>query len=217
MSYTPQTWVDGVAGNTPISAARLGYMETGIQGAHTLVQALDDAAMQPADIGLVGWTGDPRGFGSNVTFTQGIEHLVRIWVPALVPSLSRLVYGSATVGSGVTAVNIGLRDSAGNLLAQWPDMTSEWNGTTGRIIKTLVAPLANVAAGTYYVGIQYRGSTSASLYRSGQTGGLTAGALTVGPYPNGDLGSTGDTTLPSTRDLTAMTTNTQPFWVGLAA
>ncbi len=217
MSYTPQTWVDGAAGATPVSAARLGYMETGIQGAHALVQSLDDAVMQPADIGLVGWTGDPRVFTSNVTFTQGIEHFVRVWVPAAVPSLSRVVYGSATTGSTISAGFIVLRDATGLQLAQWPDQATNFTTVTGRIIATLAAPLTNVAAGTYYVGIMFRGTTSPALYRSGQTGGLTAGALSVGPYPNGDIGLTSDTTLPPTRDLTTMTSNTQPFWVGLAA
>lgn len=31
MAYTPQTWVDGEAGGTPLSADRLNYMEAGIQ------------------------------------------------------------------------------------------------------------------------------------------------------------------------------------------
>lgn len=43
MSYTPQTWNNGSGGGTPVSAARLGVMETGIQGAHTTA---DTAALQ---------------------------------------------------------------------------------------------------------------------------------------------------------------------------
>lgn len=33
MPYTPQTWINGVGGGTPLSAARLNYMETGIEAA----------------------------------------------------------------------------------------------------------------------------------------------------------------------------------------
>lgn len=33
MTYTKQTWVDGVAGNTPINAAALNHMEDGISTA----------------------------------------------------------------------------------------------------------------------------------------------------------------------------------------
>lgn len=34
MAYTPQNWADGVSGQTPISAARLNYMEQGIAGSY---------------------------------------------------------------------------------------------------------------------------------------------------------------------------------------
>ena len=52
MPYTPQTWADGAAGGTPLSAARLGYIESGIEAA-----ALD------AD-------------------TDGVEGLTYAWTPA---------------------------------------------------------------------------------------------------------------------------------------
>lgn len=35
MAYNTQTWANGVAGGTPVSASRLTVMETGITGAHT--------------------------------------------------------------------------------------------------------------------------------------------------------------------------------------
>ena len=34
MSYTKQTWVDGSAGGTPISAERLNHIEDGVSDAH---------------------------------------------------------------------------------------------------------------------------------------------------------------------------------------
>ncbi len=37
MTYTPQTWIDGSGGNTPISAARLTYQENGIHSAHAML------------------------------------------------------------------------------------------------------------------------------------------------------------------------------------
>lgn len=40
MAYSKQTWTDGAAGATPLSAARLNNMEAGIEGAHSLVAAL---------------------------------------------------------------------------------------------------------------------------------------------------------------------------------
>lgn len=41
MAYTPSTWADGEAGGTPITAAALNKIETGIDEAHTTA---DDAA-----------------------------------------------------------------------------------------------------------------------------------------------------------------------------
>lgn len=39
MAYSKQTWVNGADGATPISAARLGYIEDGIEAAHTAAAA----------------------------------------------------------------------------------------------------------------------------------------------------------------------------------
>ena len=39
MAYTPNTWADGAAGGTPITAAKLTAMETGIADAHTITSA----------------------------------------------------------------------------------------------------------------------------------------------------------------------------------
>lgn len=41
MAYSPQTWTDGSAGGTPLSAARLTVMETGIEDADTRLAALE--------------------------------------------------------------------------------------------------------------------------------------------------------------------------------
>ncbi len=54
MPYTPQTWIDGPGGGTPISAARLNYMEDGIE-----------AALEPTD-----YLGKPTvsGYGGTPWF-----------------------------------------------------------------------------------------------------------------------------------------------------
>lgn len=41
MAYTQQTWSDGEAGGTPLSAERLNYMESGVKGAHDLAATPD--------------------------------------------------------------------------------------------------------------------------------------------------------------------------------
>lgn len=57
MSYTKQTWADGSAGNTPITAARLGHIEDGI---------FDAAADADTAVGRVqpAWLFDVRDYGA---------------------------------------------------------------------------------------------------------------------------------------------------------
>ena len=42
MTYTEQTWNNGVSGNTPISAERLRHMEAGIKDASNRLDGHDD-------------------------------------------------------------------------------------------------------------------------------------------------------------------------------
>lgn len=42
MSYTEQTWNNGVSGNTPVSADRLRHMEAGIKDASDRLDVHDD-------------------------------------------------------------------------------------------------------------------------------------------------------------------------------
>jgi hypothetical protein len=39
MAYVKQSWSDEAAGGTPLSAARLNYIEAGIEAAHDLIPA----------------------------------------------------------------------------------------------------------------------------------------------------------------------------------
>lgn len=49
MTYTEQTWVDGAAGGTPLSAARLGHIEDGIAAAAAAAAALTPTPTKTAD------------------------------------------------------------------------------------------------------------------------------------------------------------------------
>lgn len=49
MTYTPQTWVNGEVGGTPVNAARLGHIESGIADAHDLLAAAQLAILDKAD------------------------------------------------------------------------------------------------------------------------------------------------------------------------
>jgi hypothetical protein len=53
MPYTPQTWADLPATTSPISAARLNYMEAGIEDAQAAAEAAPTAAsVSPAFVAL---------------------------------------------------------------------------------------------------------------------------------------------------------------------
>src|SRR5690606_27872174 len=52
MAYTPKTWADGEAGGTPITAAELNRMETGIDDAHDAIDGLPE----PLELGTSGTT-----------------------------------------------------------------------------------------------------------------------------------------------------------------
>ena len=49
MAYTKQTWADGAAGETPITAARLNHIETGLESAASAADAVPDAGDVSAD------------------------------------------------------------------------------------------------------------------------------------------------------------------------
>jgi hypothetical protein len=48
MVYTPQTWVDGSSGNTPLSAARLNHVEAGVKDASDRLNTTEAAGYQTA-------------------------------------------------------------------------------------------------------------------------------------------------------------------------
>ena len=84
MAYTPQSWVDGSSGGTPLSAARLNNMETGIGAAITTVDA--KAAFEPKhtinvkDYGATGdgVTNDGPGLQAAFNAASGLGSAVSI-------------------------------------------------------------------------------------------------------------------------------------------
>lgn len=69
-NYTPQSWADGQAGGTPITAARLTNMENGIDAVDAAVQGVDTrlttaesdiSALQSADTSHEGAAGAHQG------------------------------------------------------------------------------------------------------------------------------------------------------------
>lgn len=114
MPYTPNTWVDGSGGGTPITAARLNNMEAGIEDADTRLTALATwAAYTPA---LTADTTDPTlGAGSTIAgrWTQIGKHVTGfgriVWKTGLTVGVGQyrislpvtgVAMGNAPAGSG---------------------------------------------------------------------------------------------------------------------
>lgn len=60
MAYTKQTWVDGPEGGTPVSAARLGHVEDGIQAAAAVADAAIPATQKGAANGVASLGSDGK-------------------------------------------------------------------------------------------------------------------------------------------------------------
>lgn len=86
MPYTKQTWVDGSGGGTPLSAARLNYIETGVFNA----QATADAA-----------SGTGVGASGTVPVSNGSSATYQVLTSANVP---QTLIEAAAVGTTYTFV-----------------------------------------------------------------------------------------------------------------
>lgn len=63
MAYTKQTWVDGSAGGTPVSAARLNHIEQGVADVDQQVAG----RVQAMQTGLKLWKGTQAEFDAVAT------------------------------------------------------------------------------------------------------------------------------------------------------
>lgn len=109
MAYTKQTWVDGSAGGTPISAARLTHMENGIDDADIRLDAANEALM-----GVVGqrirstWWSVPWGSAATAAFTADGQ---TTYIPLAIPktaTVDRIACEVTAVGSAGSVVRMGI-------------------------------------------------------------------------------------------------------------
>jgi hypothetical protein len=121
MSYSKQTWVDGVNGNTPINAARLNNMEDGIAAANAAIPFLN--GVQNA-AGLKVVTGIINAVFSNISYaipTPTWTGFTAAPVVVAVPS-SGNTYATYCEIDSVTATGcwIVVRSAGANLTATIP-------------------------------------------------------------------------------------------------
>jgi peptidoglycan/xylan/chitin deacetylase (PgdA/CDA1 family) len=164
MPYTKQTWVDGPAGNTPLSAARLQHIEDGVDSIGTDVvaeaAARENAILRrrlPPPRGAVCFTWDDGWVSSlavaaihearNQRATFGItknlvgttDHIVAADVTALAAAGHEIAAHSVTHANFVTGL------TAAQRAAEFAESKSYVEGLTGKPCTTWIYPFGGAA------------------------------------------------------------------------
>ena len=110
MTYEPQTWADGIAGKTPITAERLNHIEGGIADVHEDVETrLSDAALS-ARIPVVGDARYARL--GQVTKSDSAAGMID-WLNSS-PTTGYLLHLRSWAGSGAGTAAVGIGTDQGN-------------------------------------------------------------------------------------------------------
>jgi hypothetical protein len=180
MTYNKQTWVDGVAGATPINATRLNYMESGIAAADpgalavaSLRQTFSYGAPYPASTySLMGWdTADVdthSGFNKN-RVTQGASNDSRWTVPAGQAGLYQIqaFICLTTITAGNVLAHALLKNGA-----YVPNATSILSaGRTDSLTAATNLVTVNLAVGDYIESYVYSNQTYTTRYSTGDGSG----------------------------------------------
>ncbi|MFF4644977.1 hypothetical protein [Streptomyces sp. NPDC001389] len=173
---------------------------------------LDNPARMPADQSLLAWTGDPNDAG-HVTAQSNAGVAGRITLVQLLLrkqiTWSKIWFGLAGVDAGATLANcyLGVYNSSGTLLGVTADIsTSLMSGATGKSVD-LVTPFT-AAPGEYYIAMLLNGTwTTNSLTFKATGAGITVNCGLTAPRLRYSNMLTGQTTLPSTLDLTQQSTS----------
>ncbi|HEY9417125.1 MAG TPA: hypothetical protein VIQ30_20395 [Pseudonocardia sp.] len=196
---------------------RLDAAEVGLDAADARLGTVEASLPQiPADRGYLAWTQPPYALNGGVIMpTPGMLQLRRLRrVPAA--TVTSIVGWTLTGGSSLTAGQCfaALYTAAGALIAQTTDQSTAW-ATTGLKVMPLAGGPYNLAAGDYYVGLWFNGTTGPTFARSG---GISSVLTNIGlAAPNldaavADLGVT--TSAPTT--LGAQGLASSEFWFALA-
>lgn len=105
MPYTPQTWTDSPSTSTPISAARLGVMETGIQGAYALGESAVIPRLSTYYYGPSIPIDQTDGGGG---LTTGTAEFAPFFVTGGSQSFDRIACNVGTAGSASSVIRLGV-------------------------------------------------------------------------------------------------------------
>lgn len=202
MPYTPQTWANDPATTSPVSAARLGVIETGIQNAQAnaeMVTLMNQPIMQ--DTGWLGWTHDPYINAGVLTLAAGKIQVA--WIPIRVATtITRIAVYCTLGGTTLTAGAVGLAlwDQVSHNLLRTTSVANTDFQTTG--VKEFVLNTSNTATANpitrtadtgVYIGIWANGTTMPTFARGIGTTGVgnaTASGTTLVRCGQGPAGQT---------------------------
>lgn len=174
---------------------------------------LANAAPQPADQGLLAWTGDPNDAGHVTAQSNagvaGRVTLTKLTIKGASITWSSIWFGLSGVDAGATLANcyLGVYDSNGNLKGVTADIsTSLMSGANAKPV-SLATPFT-ATPGEYYIAMLLNGTwTTNSLTFKATGAGITVNAGLSAPRLRYSNMLTAQTTLPSTLDLTQQGTS----------
>jgi hypothetical protein len=181
MPYTPQTWADGAAGGTPITATRLNFMETGINDADSRITVVEASnADQPKGLlARASTSTDQTGIttvadltGLSVTFTPTATRYIKLHAHVRLRALTNSVTGLR-----------GLFKEGGTELGQWADdVTASLIAAQEHLFEgscTIVSP--SVASHTYKLTLErVTGTGTLEVEASTPVGGAWIEAYDMG-------------------------------------
>ena len=178
-SYYPGGWQDSPATTTPIIAASLQNIETGITNATTGVMRANQ--LQPSDHGWIAWPFAPYNIRATdiPVLTSGTVYVVKIPV-ASACTITNIVYYVNQAATTLTASEnlAALYSGTKSLLSPTGDLTASY-GTTGLYTSALNVPQA-VAAGYVYAAFYYVASgTALGLGKGDAPSAIVNGGLTA--------------------------------------
>ncbi|MGW2920408.1 beta strand repeat-containing protein [Streptomyces angustmyceticus] len=174
---------------------------------------LDTPLALPSDQGLLAWTGDPNDAGHVTAQSNGGVAgritLTKIQIRKQI-TWSNIWIGLAGVDTAATLSNcyLGVYDSSGNLKGVTADLSSQLvNGSNAKGISFALTSAFTATPGEYFIALLLNGTWQTNTFTLKATGaGITVNCGLAAPRLRYSNMLTGQTTLPSTLDLTQQTT-----------
>jgi hypothetical protein len=169
--------------------------------------------VQPSSHGLIAWNGDPAVATSSIAGTSGTAYLMAVYVPRSVTTSKVWFIVGATAAATVSSAQVGIYDSAGNLVAS-ADASTAFNNASTAVSVNLAASLT---AGRYWVGYVMAAQTMPTLCRPAAVTAAQLNLNLTASTARYAVNGTGLSALPSPITPSSNdTASARAFWVGLS-